>query len=166
MVASGSLRLLYWNCREALGKKAEVDKMAESYDIIFLAETCAGEDRDFCVHGFDCVRTDANSSGKRGMLVLIRNPITYAIIDLISYLDCSIEALAISLSLNNSHLVLVGAYSHPNLLAPRAALSNLISFVGSYDPAILMGDFNAHHPLWGAVRSNTAGRILGEGIVD
>jgi len=46
---------------------------------------------------------------------------------------------------------------------PHRALSNLISFVGKRDPAILLGDFNAHHLIWSATRVNAdPGQILEE----
>ncbi|KYQ55863.1 hypothetical protein ALC60_05144 [Trachymyrmex zeteki] len=65
--------------------------------------------------------------------------------DLTSKLDCSLKALAIRLSLNRSHFVIVSVYRHPNLPSSRAALSNLISFIGDHDPAIILqGDLNAH----------------------
>jgi len=47
-----SLYLLYWNCRGALEKKAEIENMAH-FDVIFLAETCIKENRDFLFFDFE-----------------------------------------------------------------------------------------------------------------
>ncbi|KYM96985.1 hypothetical protein ALC62_12362 [Cyphomyrmex costatus] len=70
-----SVKIAFWNCRGALRKKGDIEKLAEAVDILFLAETCVSSLRDFRVMGYDCLRIDANQADVRGMLVLIRNPI-------------------------------------------------------------------------------------------
>ncbi|KYQ49822.1 hypothetical protein ALC60_11098 [Trachymyrmex zeteki] len=161
-----ALRILYWNCRGALGKKAEVEKLSESYDILFLAETCVNYFHDFRVREFDCLRVDANMTDVRGMITLIRNPITYSSLDLSSMINSSLEALGVKLSLNNSYLFLIGVYRHPNVSTSFNSFSSLTSFLNDHDNSILLGDFNAHHPMWGGTRVNTAGRILSKCIDD
>ncbi|KYN13209.1 hypothetical protein ALC57_14595 [Trachymyrmex cornetzi] len=155
-------QILYWNC--VLGKKAEIEKLSKSFDIIFLAETCIKVNHDFRIRGFDCLRMDANMADIRGMIVLIRNPIIYSFLDLSSMIDCSFEALGIKIPFNNSHLFLIGVYRHSNVRVSNFAISALTSFVADHHFSILLGDFNAHHPMWGGTRSNRVGRALVECI--
>ncbi|KYN12409.1 hypothetical protein ALC57_15424 [Trachymyrmex cornetzi] len=96
-----SVKIAYWNCRGAMGKKGDIEKLASTLDILFLAETCVGAAQEFRLRGFDCLRVDSNWANIRGMMVLIRNPITYSSINLSSILDDSFEALGIVLTLNN-----------------------------------------------------------------
>ncbi|KYN22667.1 hypothetical protein ALC57_04928 [Trachymyrmex cornetzi] len=166
MSNSHSLKIAYWNCRSAIGKKGDIEKLAESLDILFLAETCVSSTQDFRVHGFDCLRIDSNLANVRGIMVLIRNPITYSSIDLSSIVDDSFEALGIALTLNNSHLYLIGAYRHPNESTSATAISSLTSFLNNHIRSILLGDLNAHHPMWSGSRTNSAGRVLGRCIDD
>ncbi|KYQ54063.1 RNA-directed DNA polymerase from mobile element jockey [Trachymyrmex zeteki] len=161
-----SLRIAYWNCRGALGKMGDIEKLAESFDILFLAETCIDPSHDFRVRGFDCLRIDSNLANIRGMMVFIRNPIIYSPLDLSSSLDDSFEALGISLTLDNSRLLLIGAYRHPNVPASAKVVSSITSYLNNDDYSILLGDLNAHHPMWGGSRTNSAGRLLGRCIDD
>ncbi|XP_018373219.1 PREDICTED: RNA-directed DNA polymerase from mobile element jockey-like [Trachymyrmex cornetzi] len=161
-----ALRILYWNCRGALSKEAEFEKLSESFDILFLAETRASSFHDFLVRGFDCLRIGADADNIRGIIALIRNPIIYSPLDLSSMIDNSIEALNMKLSFDNSHLYLIGIYRHPNVPASANFFSSLTTFIHDHDPSILLGDFNAHHPMWGGSRTDAAGRIFGKFIDD
>ncbi|XP_018395380.1 PREDICTED: RNA-directed DNA polymerase from mobile element jockey-like [Cyphomyrmex costatus] len=161
-----SIKIAYWNCRGALGKKGDIEKLAETVDILFLAETCVGPLCNFRVLGFDCLRVDANRADVRGMLILIRNPILYSPVDLSGIFNNSFEALGIELSLNSSRLLLIGTYRHPSAPAPANSLSALSSLLDKQELFILLGDFNAHHPMWGGSRANAAGHLLANLIDD
>ncbi|XP_018360461.1 PREDICTED: uncharacterized protein LOC108759487 [Trachymyrmex cornetzi] len=97
-------------------------------------------------------------------MVFIRNPITYSPIDLSAIVDDSLEALGITLNLNNSCLTLIGAYRHPNVPTSAATISSITSFLNSHEPAILLGDMNAHHPMWGGTYTSPTGRLLAQDL--
>lgn len=147
-----------------MGKKAEIEKLSEVYDVMFLAETCLGSQQDFRIRGFDCLRVNSNLTNVRGMLVLIRNPIAYSSLDLSYIMDNSLEVLGVKLFFNNTQLCLLAAYRHPNVPTVANTFSSLTAFVKDHNPSILLGDFNAHHPMWGGKRINSAGRILSKFI--
>ncbi|XP_018403023.1 PREDICTED: uncharacterized protein LOC108779949 [Cyphomyrmex costatus] len=155
-----AIKVVFWNCRGVLRKKDDIEKLAETIDILFLAETCVSSLRDFRVRGFDCLRIDANLAEIRGMLVLIYNLILYSQVDLSNAFDDSFEAL--ELSINNSRLLLIDVYRHPNAPVPANSLSALSPVLDKYEFFILLtiSDFNAHHPMWGGTRTNAAGRVL------
>lgn len=71
------LRLTFWNCRGALAKKPEIEKMTEMSDIIILSETCVAQTHVYNIWEFDSVRLNRNSCGVRGMIAFIRNSISY-----------------------------------------------------------------------------------------
>lgn len=125
-------RLVYWNCRGALSKKPDVEKLAESHDIIFLAETCLTETHDYRIQGFNCVRVDCSHPGLKGMTVFVRNSVIFSTIDLSDRLDPSVEAIAFRLSSRDQDFVIIGAYRHPNAPFSSSSFSNLFALAVSY----------------------------------
>ena len=74
--------------------------------------------------------------------------------------------LLLKLLVLNLHILdIVGAYRHSNLLTFQASLNNLIALTISCD-LTLNGRFQlgVYHPLWGVIRLNSAGRIIGKAI--
>ncbi|KYM98769.1 RNA-directed DNA polymerase from mobile element jockey [Cyphomyrmex costatus] len=54
----------------------------------------------------------------------------------------------------------IGVYRHPNLPFSKNIFNSLHCFLSQFPSLILIGDFNAHHSLWGSPRSNSAGSAL------
>ncbi|KYN06782.1 hypothetical protein ALC62_02263 [Cyphomyrmex costatus] len=157
-----SIRVAYWNYRGALSKKGGIEKMLEFLDVLFLAETCVGPLHDFRVRV--SLRIDSNQANIRRMIVLIRNPIVFSSVDLSSMIDDSFEVLGISF--NNSRLFLLGTYRHQNVPASHASISSLSFFLDKHDFSMMLGDFNAHHLMWGGSRTNPAAHMLSKCIDD
>ncbi|KYQ51171.1 RNA-directed DNA polymerase from mobile element jockey [Trachymyrmex zeteki] len=159
-VPSQPLRITYWNCRGAYSKKPEIEKISEELDIIILAETCLSPDHAFSIRGFDCIRLDSTSNNIRGLLILIRNSILFSIVDIQFNFLPALEILAVKIHLKDSILNIVGAYRHPSIPMTNSIINSFYSFMSQFNSVLLIGDFNAHHPLWGSQRCNSAGTTL------
>ncbi|TGZ38134.1 hypothetical protein DBV15_09986 [Temnothorax longispinosus] len=151
--------ILYWNCRGAVSKKPEIEKLCEDYEVIFLAETCMTPANDFSIRGFKVLRRDSFDPGVRGMLALVKETILFSQIDLAGLLDPSVEAIGLELKIASVRTIVVGVYRHPKPFVQNT-WRDLFSLVGSREYFLLMGDINAHHPYWGATRVNSAGSCI------
>lgn len=94
---SPSFRVIFWNCRGAVGKKAEIEKLCEEYEVVVLAETCFSTKFEFYVRGFHCLRSDCFEPGKRGVAMLIKNKIKFKTVDIPSLPDPSLEVVAVEI---------------------------------------------------------------------
>lgn len=164
MAASTALgcSFIYWNCRGALNKKPEIEKMAESHDVIILAETCLIPLHDFRIRGFECFKNDFTKPGMRGLTVLVKNSIVFSILDLTGLLDQSMEAIALRLFTRQGEFAVVGAYRHPNVSTSSRSIRNLFNLISSFKLSLILGDFNPHHSLWGAQTHNVTGNIIAD----
>lgn len=128
--AASGCSLIYWNCRGILNKKPEIEKLAESHEVIILAEICLTPSHDFRIRRFEYLRKDCTKPGMRGMAVLIKNFIVYSILDLAGILDPSVEAFVFYLFTCQGEFAVVEAYRHPNvlLLIPFAICSILSTY--------------------------------------
>lgn len=70
--SSASFRIAYWNCRSALSKKPDIEKIAETADILILAETCVTQMHDYRIWGFNSIRLHHVQGGARGLIVFIK----------------------------------------------------------------------------------------------
>lgn len=162
---ASSLRVAYWNCRGIIGKKPDVEKLLEGLDVLVAAETCLSGPSEFSVRDFEVVRSDSGP-GKRGIAVLVRRRLNYRCIDFQRTLDPSIECLAIEIFSRGKSNRIVGIYRHPNIPPSRDSIRKIMAFAGSNPSSIVVGDFNAHHPLWGSQRTSLAGRLIVEEMQD
>ncbi|TGZ37358.1 hypothetical protein DBV15_05678 [Temnothorax longispinosus] len=76
----------------------------------------------------------------------------------------SIEAAAIILPFQDSELLVLNVYRHPNNDTPAHALNDLFNFASGYKYAFIVGDLNAHHRLWGCARNDNIGIRLASRI--
>ena len=72
--------------------------------------------------------------------------------------DCTTEALAIDIDFNNTPLRLVNLYFPPSSSCPAGYSPTLLPFL-SHPDSVVMGDINAHDPLWYSnIEANCRGR--------
>lgn len=106
-------RIVSWNCRGAIGKKAEIEKLCEDYEVVILTETCLSDRHEFYIRGFRCIRSDCSNPGKRGVAMLVREYVKIRNIDISGLLDPSLEGVAVEARGGSLRTLLVGAYRHP-----------------------------------------------------
>jgi len=84
---------------------------------------------------------------------LIRDNLTFLVLDLSSFIHSSLEIQGITLTLD--------IYRHPNQTTPFFVLDQFISsMLNKYKKVIFTGDFNAHHPWWRCNYEDNARKTL------
>lgn len=164
--SSASIRIAFWNCRGALSKKPDIELFAETADIIFLAETCVTQFHDYRIRGFESIRLHHVQGGTRGLLVLVKRDISFTQVDSVSIDDPSIEIIILQITSASRPVMVAGIYRHPNMTTPASAYDRIFAILKKSDHFLLIGDFNAHHPLWGSRRPSSAGTILSSVLED
>lgn len=130
---------------------------------MILAETCFNEEHEFCVRGFHYHRS-CSEPGKRGIAILINNRIKFKKIDISEVLDPSVEVVAVEIWVGSFSTLLVGVYRHLTRTPQYNTFLRIFALVDKFENSLFLGDFNAHHPLWGAPRANLAGKLIAEAL--
>ena len=106
------------------------------------------------------LKTSDNDRGSVGVAITVNNSIPHHRIKL----ETTLQAVAVNISLNKT-ITLCSVYLSPPPPPPPQSLpidvkklDHLIDQLP--EPFILMGDFNAHHTLWGCIDTNDKGRII------
>lgn len=146
--------VLQWNCQSVRAKKHEVLHLISKFcpSVLALSETWLRPGIHFRISGYSCIRED-RPDGHAGSALLIRRSLSFTQITL-PPLPPGINAVAI----RTSNISFISIYiPHPDsALIPDLHL--LFSSIPS--PMVIMGDFNAHHTLWGHHSSNLFGYSL------
>ncbi|VDI08097.1 Hypothetical predicted protein [Mytilus galloprovincialis] len=96
-------------------------------------------------------KVDERAAG--GSSIFVKDNVIHSTVQLTT----DLQAVAIRLSLDKT-ITLCSIYIPPNSIIDKAKLKNLTDQLPS--PFILMGDFNAHNPLWGSKTHNAKGKII------
>lgn len=145
-----------------MGKKAEIEKLCEQYEV--LAETCFSTKFEFYVRSFHCLKSDCFEPGKRGVAMLINNKIKFKTVDIPDLPGPSLEVVAVEIRVGTLNTLLAGIYRHPVNSSQDNSLSKIFALTDNFDNSILLGDFNVHHPIWGAPRANRAGELIADSL--
>lgn len=158
--SNNNLNIMFWNSRGLRNKFTELTDyiQLESLDIIGISETFLDDNISLAhISNYEIVRVDkSNHSG--GLLLIIKDSITYSIIDLPS--TQLFECMAIKISSPRPFIIIL-VYCHGSTSDVNSNFySELLSLCNQRLPVFIMGDFNAKHRAWNCSRSNRAGTIL------
>ena len=78
-------------------------------------------------------------------------------------LDSTLQVVAVNISLNKT-ITLCSVYLPPSSPTDVKEVDHLIDQLPK--PFILMGDFNAHHTLWGCKDTNDKGRLIEDFVTE
>lgn len=147
--------IVQWNCRGLLPRLAELQLLISRYNpsVICLQETHLKTENKFLPRHFAIYRTDVESqTAKGGTAILIRRELIASEINLSTDLQATAIILKTPLRITICNIYL----PKPNWT--EESLNNLIDQLPL--PVLLLGDFNAHNPLWGSIKTNNAGRKI------
>lgn len=147
-----STRLMYWNCRGAISKKPDIERLSEITDTLILAETCVTQIHNFRLWKYNSIRLHHVPGGARGLIIFLKNDITYQQIDTSSINDSSIEMIIFQIFTDTSSVMVAGIYRHPNMVTSADTYNKIFSILEKSNQFLIMGDLNSHHPLWGSRR--------------
>jgi ribonuclease HI len=146
--------LLQWNSRSLLPKKDELLQTLRynNIEIASIAETWLNPYYYVKIPDYHTLRDD-RLDGKGGAALLIHTSIPFSEINIKSP-DCPFDIVAAKVY----NTVYASIYISPNCHPSREHLQGLLTGLG--ENCIIMGDFNAHHPIWGSNSANRMGRMI------
>ena len=149
--------LLQWNCNGYYKHLAELRQLLAQYDssVICLQETNFKFGDQAKIRGYSCHRIDrliANQASG-GVATFVREDVFCQEVNL----NTQLEAVAVQIPLPGMTTI-CNVYLPPGALIDSADIEDLIAQLPP--PFILLGDFNAHHPLWGDPNSDARGHDL------
>lgn len=155
--------LFSWNCHGFRNKLDELKTLIANHSpsCIALQETYLKPHDKSKIRRYGCIRKD-NDSGERvsgGVALLISHNCPSTII----HLNTNLQAVAARIHMHQLTTI-CSIYLPPNETIAQTSLSHLIDQLPP--PFIIIGDFNAHSPLWGCSDKNHRGEQIESLISD
>ena len=146
--------VVQWNIRGFLANREELEILCSARRPLALAlQDCKGKIRQ-SIKGY-------NYTQEKDAAVLIHETCPYTELKL----DTDLDAAAAIVSFPHLRSVTVcSLYLHPPTPVSSRAIGKLLSQLPA--PFLLLGDFNAHSPLWGDPREDQRGRMIEKVISD
>ena len=147
--------IIQWNCRGLKTNFIEISLLVQAFlpVALCLQETHLKETDQINLNNYSlystCVKENERAAG--GSSIFVRNNIIHSKIDL----HTNLQAVAVRISLGKT-ITLCSLYIPPNSVLEQNSLKTLIDQLPS--PFIIMGDFNAHNPIWGSSSLNNKGK--------
>ena len=148
--------IIQWNCRGLKANFLELHLLVQSLDptVFCLQETHLKETDTISLKGFSMYSKFSNTErAAGGSSILVKDRILHSSIPLTT----DLQAVAVRVSLHQT-ITLCSVYIPPNDNLTLAQLQNLTDQLPA--PYMLIGDFNAHNPLWGSVALNDKGKKI------
>ena len=149
--------ILQWNIRGFRVNKLELDQLAstQNLNVICLQETHTHN--SITLKGYKAYEHAANlttSGGSyAGEAILVKNHIPHSYIPL----NTALRAVAVRVTLHKT-ISICTLYIPPNSPITSLQLNDLYNQLPQ--PAIILGDFNAHNPMWGGDKTDQRGKIV------
>ena len=160
-VSTANLKILSWNANSISAHGDELKQflntLAVRPDVICLQETRLKPNTKFVLHGYSVVRKDRPDRPAGGVATFIRNGINYTEIET----GCeNIEYVTIEIQTSKRKLTISNIYIPPTAHATENDFKRFFERGNT----ILVGDFNAHHSVFGSTTVNPRGRLLNQMI--
>ncbi|XP_050498825.1 probable RNA-directed DNA polymerase from transposon BS isoform X1 [Diabrotica virgifera virgifera] len=154
-----NLKISQWNSRSAISNKGSLMHYLnnKSIDILLISETWFKKDISYHFKNYNLVRKDRND-GFGGVAILIHNSITFSELNLNSNFNTEIEVCGVTIKYKTKDLNILSIYRPPKSKSSINDWTNIFSQVNN--SAIIGGDFNAHHTIWGSSYNDTVGTQL------
>ena len=154
------MSIIQWNCRGLRANYEEVQLLISAFkpSVICLQETFVKSTDMSNFRGFHSYLSPASDSAAGGVAILIRDAPSSLI-----PLSTSLQAVAARVTLHRP-LTVCSLYIPPSTRLSLQVLQDLVDQLPT--PFILLGDFNAHSPLWGDVRTCGKGLVVEDLIMN
>ena len=169
-----NIKIFQWNCRSLTNKIGELRSIITEYDIIILSETWLNDTITVNIPDYQIVRKDREDGVHGGVTIIIRKDILFKIEPNVYHITKSLETIAISIPIlshsnNNSppsKLLIISLYRTPDNHTSTQEWNSLFESSKDFKYIYIGGDFNAHHPLWGANKITSSGTTLVNSLLD
>lgn len=148
------MRILQWNCHSIKNKTEEFSNTLNSnlITVAAISETWLEPDSAFRVRGYNCLRDD-RQDGKGGSALFIKKSLPFTPVD-VKPIGCPFQVTAVKVF----DTTIISLYISPSNKPSKLVLKEMFSKLTP--PFIILGDFNAHHGLWGAHNCDRMGRDI------
>lgn len=157
---SPGVRILFWNLRSAVNKKAELQKLTEEYDVIVLAETWLNKNSSFefgQFHTYSLPRADGPGGG---LAFIVHNSLQYTLVENINEVNGA-EIGGIKITNLAKPLTIFAVYRPPgNGSLTDSAWKDIVGNTNGHSHCLLVGDFNAHNEAWNCSHTDPDGARL------
>ena len=151
------INIIQWNCRGFKAIFLELNLLVQSFlPIAFcLQETHLKETDKISLKGYSMYSTfsEENERASGGSTILVKDRTLHSTVDL----DTDLQAVAVRISIDRT-ITLCSIYIPPSNNLDPAKLKHLIDQLPT--PFLLLGDFNAHNPIWGSQNTNDKGKKI------
>ena len=152
------MSILQWNCRGFRTSTADLQTVVNKHNpvAICLQETKLSPETHCTIKGYSVFRKDLHSESVAhgGVILAVHHSTPSQQVPLSSPL----QAVAARVYLNHHAMTLCSIYLPPGVRFPRAELGRLVDELPP--PIVILGDFNAHHTVWGSEQCCVRGRSL------
>lgn len=147
--------VIQWNARGLRSRISDFRQYVFSnrFPIIVICEPKLSN--PIRLSGYESIPSKTRNESSK-VIVYIRRELTY-IIQPVSPHDEN-QYICLTVKQKTLTFTLIGVYLSPSARFDCQRLDDILSSVP--DPWIIIGDFNAHHPIWGSSKVNTTGRRL------
>jgi len=158
-VGERSERLIQWNCQGISTSKEDLIKLIDQYKplVIAIQETFLGNNFMINLPGYNAIVKQGHYNNRfhGGVVLFIHNECPYTTLDI----DSQYQVVAARVSINRIQCVTVASVYIPGREAISVASMNALLDTLP-QPRVLLGDFNAHHSVWGAQRTTRRGEVI------
>ena len=147
--------IIQWNCRGIRGNFNQLELLIAQHQpvAICLQETKLPVDKKLDITNFNPYHHPSTDELSGGVSIYISSKTPHRQIKI----KTKVQAVAVRVNLHRP-ITLCSIYLPPNLSISFRELSNLVQQLPA--PYLLLGDFNAHNPLWGSDSLNTCGNHI------
>ena len=152
------INFIQWNCRGLCSNLEELQLLNNDVNasVICLQETFLKPSADFSLEGYvhsHFCKDFGSGRASGGSSVFVRDDVISSNIDIMSQLQVSARLVSLQRT-----IAFCSIYIPPDYALCLEELENIINQLPK--PYILVGDFNAHNPLWGSLKHNARGRVV------
>ena len=149
--------VLQWNCRGLMTNHSELCLLSQHYNpvAICLQETHIKDESRVSFKGYTPYNKvdTSHERASGGSSVLIRSDVIHSPVKL----STNLQAVAVKITLSFVFTV-CSIYAPPNQYIDIRELEHLFSQI--HGPVMILGDFNAHNPLWGSDHQTPKGKVI------
>ena len=139
--------VMQWNARGLRGRLTDFRQWVFKYQFPVIVVCEPNMDSTFRISGYIQMwsRSDQRTSK---VLVCIRRDLTYVRHDIVPHTNN--DYVSLTITHKRRTFSVIGGYIHPSAKIDCSHMKTVLQAAQS--PHIVIGDFNAHHPLWGALQ--------------
>ena len=149
--------IIQWNCRGTKANLEEIELIISTFDpiAICLQETYVKPNDNFSIKGYTHSHyyKEGVSRAHGGTSIYVRDNVPSSNLNVVSNLQITTRRITL-----HKTITLCNIYIPPNEAITPEDLNNIINHLPK--PFILLGDFNAHNPIWGSSKINPRGRVI------